>query len=164
MGVKINWLVDICGWIHISLLVLRCSTASTASLANRSHSDFRLAPETDEKNPRILLSLVWQSISRFRWLEPLESSSAPTLGSGATFHSRASTEYYQAIRARYPSGIRYEPPEDIGASFYPMRGPYSSSDRAVVMEHFRELKDYVIIVSWWGMIIAIITDMLLFRK
>ena len=53
-------------------------------------------------------------------------------------------------REQYPHGKKYKPPEDIGAVFYPLRGPYSSADKRIVQEHFQELKDYVIAVSWWG--------------
>jgi glycoprotein endo-alpha-1,2-mannosidase len=48
---------------------------------------------------------------------------------------------------------RYEPPVEIGASFYPEAGPYSSQDPATVDRHCRELRRAgcgVLVVSWWG--------------
>ena len=45
---------------------------------------------------------------------------------------------------------RYE----LATNFYPSRGPYSSIDRSVVMEHFLEIKKqtgiHVVVLSWWG--------------
>lgn len=43
------------------------------------------------------------------------------------------------ISASYPKG-RHHPPEDIGASFYPALGPYSSRDPAVLEEHMTQLR------------------------
>jgi len=54
------------------------------------------------------------------------------------------------IKKQHPYGIKYQPPEDIGSPFYPLMGPYSSSDPKVIDEHMKELKDYVVVVSWWG--------------
>ena len=33
------------------------------------------------------------------------------------------------------------PPHDLGATFYPARGPYSSSDAAVVDAHMRDMAE-----------------------
>jgi hypothetical protein len=46
-----------------------------------------------------------------------------------------------------------QPPVDLGSSFYPARGPYSSDDTAVVAAQMREIAEAgidTIIVSWWG--------------
>eukprot|EP01137_Pigoraptor_chileana_P014455 Opistho-2@5016 len=59
----------------------------------------------------------------------------------------------EAVRERFVHGVRYVPPEDVGASFYPQRGPYSSQDAKVLDEQMRELKEAgvsVISLSWWG--------------
>jgi glycoprotein endo-alpha-1,2-mannosidase len=45
------------------------------------------------------------------------------------------------------------PPDDLPSSFYPARGPYSSSDPAVVRSQMREIARTgvdTVIVSWWG--------------
>jgi glycoprotein endo-alpha-1,2-mannosidase len=45
------------------------------------------------------------------------------------------------------------PPRDLGSTFYPSRGPYSSTDTAVVDAHMRELQEagvMTVVVSWWG--------------
>jgi glycoprotein endo-alpha-1,2-mannosidase len=45
------------------------------------------------------------------------------------------------------------PPRDLGSTFYPSRGPYSSTDNAVVDAHMREVREAgvtTIVVSWWG--------------
>jgi glycoprotein endo-alpha-1,2-mannosidase len=47
----------------------------------------------------------------------------------------------------------HAPPNDIASSYYPARGLYSSSDRGVVEEQMREIRDAgidEIAVSWWG--------------
>ena len=46
----------------------------------------------------------------------------------------------------------YHPPEDIGSTFWPALGPYSSLDPAVLREHMRQLQRAsvgVIAVSWY---------------
>jgi hypothetical protein len=53
-------------------------------------------------------------------------------------------------RKQFKYDVKYVPPLDIGAMFYPERGPYSSADPAVVERHMAELQNYVVVVSWWG--------------
>ncbi len=43
------------------------------------------------------------------------------------------------VASGYPSG-RHQPPDDIGANFYPALGPYSSRDPWVLEEHMRQLR------------------------
>lgn len=55
------------------------------------------------------------------------------------------------IAKRYPRG-RHEPPNDIGANFYPSLGPYSSRDPVVIEEHMKEIRTSrvgVLVVSWY---------------
>jgi glycoprotein endo-alpha-1,2-mannosidase len=45
------------------------------------------------------------------------------------------------------------PPRELGATFYPARGPYSSTDAALLDSHVRELAAAgvtTLIASWWG--------------
>ncbi|MCP4640959.1 MAG: alpha-mannosidase [bacterium] len=52
----------------------------------------------------------------------------------------------------YPDGA-YNPPDQIGANFYPAIGLYSSNSRADVTAHMEQLKQAgvgVISTSWWG--------------
>ncbi len=47
----------------------------------------------------------------------------------------------------------HDPPGDIASSYYPLRGPYSSRDPAVLAAQMAELRDAgvgAIAVSWWG--------------
>jgi len=44
------------------------------------------------------------------------------------------------ISARYPIGQRHQPPDDIGSSFYPRLGPYSSRDPCVIADHMRQIR------------------------
>jgi len=44
------------------------------------------------------------------------------------------------ISARYPIGRRHQPPDDIGSSFYPRLGPYSSRDPNVIADHMRQIQ------------------------
>lgn len=43
------------------------------------------------------------------------------------------------VASGYPTG-QHQPPEDIGANFYPALGPYSSRDPSVLEEHMRQLR------------------------
>ncbi|MBN3294254.1 MANEL protein, partial [Polypterus senegalus] len=55
------------------------------------------------------------------------------------------------IAASYPKG-RHIPPEDIGSSFYPELGPYSSRDPAVLESHMEQLRAAaagVLVLSWY---------------
>uniref|UniRef100_A0A8D0E6Q1 Mannosidase endo-alpha like n=1 Tax=Salvator merianae TaxID=96440 RepID=A0A8D0E6Q1_SALMN len=55
------------------------------------------------------------------------------------------------ISASYPKG-RHDPPDDIGSSFYPALGPYSSRDPAVLDEHMQQLRAAaigVMVLSWY---------------
>lgn len=57
----------------------------------------------------------------------------------------------QDIAKRYPKG-RHKPPDDVGASFYPKLGPYSSSDPRTMEAHMYQLRQAgvgVISVSWY---------------
>lgn len=56
-----------------------------------------------------------------------------------------------SITKQYPQG-RHVPPDDIGASFYPQLGCYSSKDPAVISAHMHQLRKAgvgVIAVSWY---------------
>lgn len=56
------------------------------------------------------------------------------------------------IAKRYPSEKEHHvPPDDIGASYYPQLGPYSSADPTIIKQHFKwfvEAKIGVAVVSW----------------
>ena len=55
------------------------------------------------------------------------------------------------VAKRYPDG-RHTPPDDIGASFYPKLGPYSSTDTSTIETHMQQLRQAgigVISVSWY---------------
>lgn len=52
---------------------------------------------------------------------------------------------------KWPDG-RHEPPNDIGANFYPRLGPYSSRDPIVLEDHMRQIKSTgagLLAVSWY---------------
>jgi glycoprotein endo-alpha-1,2-mannosidase len=56
-----------------------------------------------------------------------------------------------SVTSKYPQG-RHVPPDDIGASFYPELGCYSSRDPAVIATHMTQLRVAgvgVIVVSWY---------------
>ncbi|KAM6115925.1 LOW QUALITY PROTEIN: glycoprotein endo-alpha-1,2-mannosidase-like protein [Phoenicopterus ruber ruber] len=55
------------------------------------------------------------------------------------------------VSAGFPRG-RHRPPDDIGSSFYPALGPYSSRDPAVLDEHMGQLRAAaigVLVLSWY---------------
>eukprot|EP00878_Enallax_costatus_P018118 GHUV01019063.1.p1 GENE.GHUV01019063.1~~GHUV01019063.1.p1 ORF type:complete len:407 (+),score=86.88 GHUV01019063.1:159-1379(+) len=56
-------------------------------------------------------------------------------------------------REKYPHGHRFQPPNNVHSPYYPLRGPYSSSDPKVIRQHIQEMLDANItamVVSWWG--------------
>ncbi|XP_041963212.1 glycoprotein endo-alpha-1,2-mannosidase-like protein [Alosa sapidissima] len=55
------------------------------------------------------------------------------------------------IAASYPTG-RHTPPDDIGSSFYPELGPYSSREPEVLESHMEQIEAAgagVVVVSWY---------------
>ncbi|XP_039914358.1 glycoprotein endo-alpha-1,2-mannosidase isoform X2 [Hirundo rustica] len=55
------------------------------------------------------------------------------------------------IANNYPKG-RHNPPEDIGANFYPELGSYSSKDPTVIEAHMKQMRSAstgVIVLSWY---------------
>ena len=59
--------------------------------------------------------------------------------------------WHKAVTDRYPKG-RHKPPSDIGASFYPQLGCYSSKDHRIIKMHMKMLRQAgvgVLAVSWF---------------
>jgi len=60
----------------------------------------------------------------------------------------------EAVRQKFPHGVRFKPPEELHSPFRPSRGPYSSSSPALLRAHFTELAAEagvgVVALSWWG--------------
>ena len=57
-----------------------------------------------------------------------------------------------AVRAKYPPFVHDPEKRDVGASFFPALGAYSSADDAIIEKHFaqlREAKVGVAVVSWY---------------
>ncbi|VDN42247.1 unnamed protein product, partial [Gongylonema pulchrum] len=57
----------------------------------------------------------------------------------------------QTLEEQYPAGPHI-PPADISSNFYPLLGPYSSRDRAVIEQHMRWMSSAgidVVVVSWY---------------
>lgn len=57
------------------------------------------------------------------------------------------------VLLREGGGANYTPPEDIGASFYPADGLYSSNNPEDVARHIRQMKAAgidVVALTWWG--------------
>mmetsp|Transcript_24147 Transcript_24147/g.75781 ORF Transcript_24147/g.75781 Transcript_24147/m.75781 type:complete len:401 (+) Transcript_24147:1161-2363(+) len=58
-----------------------------------------------------------------------------------------------SIAKGFPSGERFNPPEELHSPYYPERGPYSASDPATLRSHMEELAGAgvgVLVLSWWG--------------
>ena len=59
-----------------------------------------------------------------------------------------------SVRAQYPGPeVRYLPPHDVHAPFYPAAGPYSSVNASHLAAQLRSLRDAgvaAVVVSWWG--------------
>ncbi len=63
------------------------------------------------------------------------------------------SHWNHAVSVRKGTPFSYEPPEQIGANFYPALGLYSSSSREDLADHMQQLKQAgvgVIATSWWG--------------
>ncbi|XP_054826494.1 glycoprotein endo-alpha-1,2-mannosidase isoform X3 [Eublepharis macularius] len=61
------------------------------------------------------------------------------------------THWDPKIASGYPKG-RHNPPEDIGSSFYPELGPYSSKDPSVIESHMKQISSAsigVLALSWY---------------
>ena len=60
----------------------------------------------------------------------------------------------QRINEQFPEvGMRFEPPGNIHSPYYPLHGPYSSSDVVTLDRQFQEMVESgieVAVVSWWG--------------
>ncbi|KAL3910525.1 MAG: hypothetical protein SGPRY_009022 [Prymnesium sp.] len=57
----------------------------------------------------------------------------------------------RSVTDRFPKG-RHEPPDDLGSTYYPQLGPYSSQDPAVIESHMQQLSRAAvgtISVSWY---------------
>ena len=58
------------------------------------------------------------------------------------------------VNAQYPEvGTRFTPPEGLHSPYYPLYGPYSSRDQAVLFRQFDEMVNSgidVAVLSWWG--------------
>lgn len=57
----------------------------------------------------------------------------------------------QSVTDQYPKG-RHVPPDDIGSSYYPELGPYSSADPAVLATHMKQIRSAgigVVVLSWY---------------
>ena len=51
----------------------------------------------------------------------------------------------------YPTG-KHQPPDDLGANFYPQLGCYSSKSAAVVDQHMQWIREAgvgVLVISWY---------------
>ena len=67
------------------------------------------------------------------------------------WNHRYMPHWKDSVTNKYPQG-RHVPPDDIGASFYPKLGCYSSKDLTVISEHMIQLRTAgvgVIAVSWY---------------
>ena len=72
---------------------------------------------------------------------------------GQYFHwnHRYLPHWQDSLRKKFPLG-RHMPPNDIGASFYPKLGTYSSKDPHIMETHMRQLREAgigVVSVSWY---------------
>jgi glycoprotein endo-alpha-1,2-mannosidase len=59
----------------------------------------------------------------------------------------------EAVNRLHPVGRRFQPPRELHSPFYPLGGPYSSSDAGTVRRHMRQLRGAgvgVVVASWWG--------------
>lgn len=58
----------------------------------------------------------------------------------------------EKISAKYPTGKAHSPPDDIGSTFYPELGPYSSLDESITRSHMMQMQHAgigVLALSWY---------------
>lgn len=89
-----------------------------------------------------------------------QDANAASQGQAPDLCSRVQIFYYDWYGAppmqksfiHWPQG-EHVPPEDIGSNFYPMLGPYSSSDPTVLKKHMEWIRQAgvgVLSITWWG--------------
>uniref|UniRef100_A0A915PZ73 Glycoprotein endo-alpha-1,2-mannosidase n=1 Tax=Setaria digitata TaxID=48799 RepID=A0A915PZ73_9BILA len=77
----------------------------------------------------------------------------PKFDHGKYYHwnHRFLSHWDPTVVDQYPRGV-HSPPSDIGSSFYPLLGPYSSRNPAVIEQHMKWMSSAgidVVIVSWF---------------
>jgi hypothetical protein len=127
--------------IFVVMLLLACNLFQPPPTANGIYH-----PETVEPVPEAVSSAT------------SENTFPPVLGPEPSY--RIAAFYYPWYGSKDFDGhwIHWEqnnnlPPENIGADFYPLLGPYSSMDPEVVAQHFAWLRQSgvgIIVSSWWG--------------
>ncbi|KAG2448209.1 hypothetical protein HYH02_006794 [Chlamydomonas schloesseri] len=77
----------------------------------------------------------------------------PSTGGWAHWDHAVLPHWDPATAAKYPQGIRFEPPDCLHSPFYPLRGPYSSTSQELIRQHLEEMTKYgigILVASWWG--------------
>ncbi|KAG2442442.1 hypothetical protein HXX76_002528 [Chlamydomonas incerta] len=77
----------------------------------------------------------------------------PSTGQWAHWDHAVLPHWDPATAAKYPQGIRFEPPDCLHSPFYPLRGPYSSTSQELIRQHLEEMAKYgigILVASWWG--------------
>jgi hypothetical protein len=77
----------------------------------------------------------------------------PSYTTVAFYYPWYRSEPVNSIWEPWHHGGEYSPPSEIASDFYPLLGPYSSTDEVVVAQHFAWLRRAgvgVVATSWWG--------------
>ena len=137
---------------HTPYSVQPLSHSNTTSSMNTSSAGYSALPSpTLEKAPQdsnVSLPAPSQCLHAFyyAWYGNIESD-----GKYMHWNHRYLPHWKDSITRKFPQG-RHVPPDDIGASFYPELGCYSSKDPVVVETHMAQLRAAgvgVAVVSWY---------------
>lgn len=115
------------------------TTETTTMAANKENA------QEEEDVPINAKELRRTHIFYYPWYANMETD-----GAWNHWNHRVLSHWNPETAQKYLRDVNYVPPDDIGCNFYPKLGPYSSMNDEVVMEHMNKLKDYVVVVSWWG--------------
>lgn len=81
-----------------------------------------------------------------------DRAEAPTPQVAVFYYTWYGTPRLDGVWLHWGQG-QHSPPQGIGSTYYPMRGPYSSADAALVRTQMREIAATgidTVVVSWWG--------------
>ena len=81
-----------------------------------------------------------------------EVDAASPVGIGIFYYAWYGTPRLDGAWLHWGQG-QHAPPTELGSTYYPSRGPYSSADRTLVRAQMREIAATgvdTVIVSWWG--------------
>jgi glycoprotein endo-alpha-1,2-mannosidase len=126
-------------------------------LARTAYASY-LITQSHPLRDKVLDAVFWEVAQKLAHLEKKEYAGVAAEADGPC--NRVHVFYYNWYGAPplQPNYVHWqqaghEPPNDIGANFYPLLGAYSSSDPQVLKQHMewiRQARIGVLCTTWWG--------------